>query len=306
MTTDSFLSLAYRYFAAVAEVGSVRAAARLLGVVPSAISRQVGLLEQQLAVTLFERRGRQLALTEAGAILRLGLRAAGEGLEGTLDRLAALKGLQRGRVRLATVESLSVALLPQLLQLFAQQYPGLEISVTVAGSEGVSDLVRRHEADLAFTFNPQSLEGLAVEFERSVPVGVVMAPAHALARKRQLTLADCLTFPLAWPSRQLSLRQLLDRVLPAGGVRPRPVFECNSLRLMASLARSGACLAFQTPFGIEPDLKAGLLLFRPLPDVPPGRLLLVRRTGAVSEPAAQALLSLAAQQLPRLTAVRRT
>ena len=83
LLSDSHLATGYRHFVAVATLGSVRAASRQLNVAASAISRQVGLLEAQLGIALFERHTRSLALTEAGVELLRGLQAANQTHEGT-------------------------------------------------------------------------------------------------------------------------------------------------------------------------------------------------------------------------------
>ncbi|MFN4141455.1 LysR family transcriptional regulator [Aestuariivirga sp.] len=292
------VALAYRYFMAVAETGSVRAAAREINVAASAISRQLLRLEDSLGVALFDRSGRGLALTPAGETLLRGLRQAALGHENTLDELSALKGLKRGLLRIATVESVSVSILPDVLLAFATDYPGIEVAVTVAGSEAVTTLVREHQADLGFTFNPSSLEGLEVLASRDLRLGAVLAPAHPLAKAKSLSLPDCAHFPLAWPSRGLSLRAILDSV-PAAR-RIRPAFECSSLRLMASLARRGSCIAFQTVIGIEQELAAGTLVFVPLADkrLPVDRLRLLARKGTAKRPAVEAFLAIARGHLP--------
>src|SRR5687767_14730414 len=158
MRPDSLLTTGYRYFAAVAEAGSVRGASQSLNVAASAVSRQIILLEQQFNLSLFERRGRRLKLSAAGEILLDGLKSAVQGHEATLDHLNALRGLKRGRIRIATVESSSVSALPGLLAQSATDHPGIEVVVTVAGSDAVTDLVRSHDADIGFTFNPATLE----------------------------------------------------------------------------------------------------------------------------------------------------
>ena len=294
------IAIAYRYFLAVAEAGSVRAAARDLNVAASAVSRQLQQLEQSLGAALFDRSGRGLQLTPAGEVLLRGLRQASQAHERTLDELSALKGLQRGLLRIATVESVSVSILPDMLLRFAGAYPGIEVSVTVAGSEAVTDMLREHQADLGFTFNPSSLEGLVALASSDLHLGAVMSPQHPLAKAGKLALADCLSHPLAWPSRGLSLRAILDSVPAARQVRPG--FECNSLRLMASLARRGSCIAFQTVIGIEQELAARTLVFVPLTDkrLPVDRLRLLARRGASGRPAAEAFLAIAREQLQRL------
>ena len=275
----ALIAIAYRYFMAVAELGSVRAASRELNVAASAISRQLILLQSALGNRLFDRSGRGLKLTPAGDILLRGLRRAAQGHETTLDELSALRNLTRGRLRVATVESVSAAVLPDMLEHFARSYPGIEVQVTVAGSEAVTQLVREHQAEVGFTFNPSSLDGLEVLASRDLELGAVMAPGHPLAAARKLSLADCADHPLAWPAPGLSLRAILDSV-PAAR-RLTPSFECNSLRLMAALASRGSYIAFQTVIGIESELAAGTLVFRPLSDkrLPVDRLRIVARSG---------------------------
>jgi DNA-binding transcriptional LysR family regulator len=296
----ALIAIAYRYFMAVAETGSVRAASRSLNVAASAISRQLIQLEEDLGVALFDRSGRGMMLAPAGTILLRSLLSVAQSHENTLDELSAIKGLKRGHLRLATVESISVTILPDMLLAFAKAHPGIEVSVTVAGSDAVTNLVRDHQAEIGFTFNPVSLESLATVVSRDLHLGAVMAPGHPLASARRVSLAECLSHRLAWPSRGLSLRTILDSVPAAKKVRP--AFECNSLRLMASLARRGSCIAFQTPIGIEQELASGMLVFIALTDkrLPLDRLKVVCREGAGARPAVDAFIAVAKAHLERI------
>jgi DNA-binding transcriptional LysR family regulator len=304
---ESYLAIGHRYFAAVASAGSIRAASRELNVAASAISRQLMLLEAQLGLDLFDRHGRQLRLTSAGEVLLAGLRNANAQHEAIMDQLGALRGLKRGRVRVAAVESISASLLPALLIAFGDAYPGIDVTVTVAGSDAVTELVRQHEADIGFTFNPVSLEGLAVEFTRDMQLGAIMAPGHPLAKASKLSLADCLAHPVAWPSRGLSLRAILDRALGSRRAIPQMRIECNSLRLMAALARDGKSIAFQTEIGVEDDLAAGTLVFVPLVmrKLPLDQFMVVRRSGSKARPAIDAFLAVSRQHLAVWPGVRK-
>jgi DNA-binding transcriptional LysR family regulator len=307
MRPESFLTTGYRYFVAVAEAGSVRGAAETLNVAASAVSRQVILLERQLNVALFERRGRGLKLSAAGEILLNGLKSTVQGHEVTLDHLDALRGLKRGRIRIATVESISVSALPDLLAQFATDHPGVEVAVTVAGSDAVTDLVRSHDADIGFTFNPATVEGLDVRLVQEMEIGAVMRRDHPLARERKLLFAHCLDYPVAWPARGLSLRAILDEMQASAKISPPHAFECNSLRLMAALARRGRCIAFQTRIGIEQEIADGNLVFVPLANrrIPPDRLTIVHRPGSGAGPAAGVFLNLAVRHFSGKSAVRK-
>ena len=296
----ALIAIAYRYFMAVAELGSVRAAAQDLNVAASAISRQLIQLEAALGNRLFDRSGRGLKLAPAGEILLRGLRRAAQGHENTLDELSALRKLTRGLLRIATVESVSASVLPDMLEHFMRSYPGIQVSVTVAGSEAVTQMVREHQAELGFTFNPSSLDGLEALASRDLDLGAIMSPSHPLAKAKKLSLAECADHPLAWPSPGLSLRAILDAIPAARKLRP--AFECNSLRLMASLSRRGSCIAFQTVIGIERELAAGTLVFVPLSDkrLPVDRLRLVARSGAGARPTVEAFLEIVQHDLRKL------
>lgn len=296
----ALIAIAYRYFMAVAELGSVRAASRELNVAASAISRQLIQLEDALGNRLFDRSGRGLKLAPAGEVLLRGLRRSAQGHENTLDELAALRKLTRGLLRIATVESVSGAILPDMLEHFMRSYPGIQLSVTVTGSEAATQLVREHQAELAFTFNPSSMDGLEALASRDLELGAIMAPHHPLAKAKRLSLAECAAHPLAWPSPGLSLRAILESA-PAGR-KVRPAFECSSLRLMAALASRGSCIAFQTVIGIERELAAGTLVFVLLSgkQLPVDRLRVVARPGSIARPAVKAFQGIVEHYLLKL------
>lgn len=296
---DSLLAANCRFFLLVAEAGSVRAAARQANTAASAISRQISLLEENLGIKLFDRSGRSMTLSPAGKELLHGLTASSLVHEQTLEQINALRGLKSGRIRIATVESISVSVLPSMLQDFTQQHPGLQTLVTVAGSDAVTELVRENTADVGMTFNPTGLDGLEVVDTVDLQLGAVLAPRHVLAKQETVSLRECLQHPVSWPAPGLSLRNLLDPMVRQLKLSVKPSFECNSLRLMAGLAANGACIAFQTVVGIERELAEKSLVFVPLNDkrLPADRLMLLRRQGLDGRTAANAFLEHARKHL---------
>lgn len=287
---NAILSTAFRYFAAVARAGSIRAAARELNIASSAINRQILILEETIGVALFERTGRALVLNQAGELLLTQITATGREYEDTLAAIEALKGLHSGTVRVATVESASVELLPAFLSGFNAAYPGISIELQVTGSDAVTARVKAREADIGFTFNPLSLNGLDVEYEKALQISAIVSPDHPLAARTSVSLTDCLQYPYAWPAHGLSLRTALDIARQKLERPAAPLLQANSLRVMAALARQGRCVAFQTEIGIEQQLAAGELKLLPLTDeaLPPDRFMLVRQAGRTPSLAANA------------------
>ncbi len=108
-----------RYFLAVAGAGSFSRAADRLGISQPSVSQQMRDLETALRVSLFQRRGKRILLTAAGLIFQERARAILRQLENFLDELSRDSTELRGALHLGIVPWLDVALVPQLLGLFA-------------------------------------------------------------------------------------------------------------------------------------------------------------------------------------------
>jgi DNA-binding transcriptional LysR family regulator len=292
---SAILAAAFRYFLAVAETGSVRAAAKELNIASSAVSRQIATLERLLGIQLFDRVGRGLKLSDAGALVLRNTRRTLSAYGDVVTALNAFKGLKHGRIKIATVESISVGLLPDLLAAFWQELPGIEIVVTVTGAEAVTRLIQDGEADIGFTFNPKAMDGLVIVYEQDFSIGALMSRAHPLAKRKTVSVKDCMEFPVALPARGLSLRAALERVLAQHAKGKQPRVQCNSLRLMATLARRNGCIAFQTSIGIEDDLRRKSLVLLPLSDreVPANRFVVMSEKGRTANPALTAFIEFA-------------
>ncbi len=281
--STAILSSGYRYFLAVAEAGSIRAGARELNIVSSAVNRQILMLEEDLGIRLFDRVGRGLRLSEAGQLLLRLLRETVLRHDDVVAELDTLRGLRRGRVRIAAVESLSAERLPGLLADFWRRYPGIETNLVVASADEVVRLVEDGAADMGFTFATRPLTGMRVVHHEPHELGAVLAPDHRLAAAGPIGLDDLDGEPVVLPARGLSLRAALDPALVRGRRSMVVRGECDSLRLMAALVRRSGCIGFMTEVGIERELRAGELVRRPLtdPDLLADHLCVVAREGMV-------------------------
>ncbi len=135
-----------RTFWVAAEAGTLSAAARQLGISQPTVSRQIAALEATLGVTLFERAGRGLVLTHAGA----GLRAEAQAMGAAADRLAlAAAGQSADAVGIVTVsasDAMAALVLPPIMRRVRAAAPGVQVELV--SSNALSDLLRR-EADIA-------------------------------------------------------------------------------------------------------------------------------------------------------------
>jgi DNA-binding transcriptional LysR family regulator len=135
-----------RAFCATADLGSLSAAARKLGLTQPTLSRQVAAFEAALGVTLFERIGKRLVLTDTGS----GLVDHARAMAGAADAMAlAAAGRSQdvtGRVTISATDAVSAYLLPGLVARIREKAP--QITLVIVASDSISDL-RRREADIA-------------------------------------------------------------------------------------------------------------------------------------------------------------
>lgn len=175
-----------RTFLAVLETGSARAAAVRLQVTESAVSASLAALQRDLGVTLFERHGRGLAVTEAGTVFADYARQ----ILGLLDEgvAAARQGVDAGtgRLRLAAVTTAGEYLVPGLLAGFRARHPGVEVTLQVGVRDRVLGLLADRQADVVVAGRPRPGSGLVTRGVRAnalVLVAAPQAPAHEAPRQ---------------------------------------------------------------------------------------------------------------------------
>jgi len=135
-----------RAFLATVEEGSLSAAARALGQTQPTLSRQVSSLEEDLDVTLFERVGRSLELTQSGIELLDHVRAMRDAASQISLTASGQSQTIDGQVSITASDVMSTYFLPPFLKQLRDVAPGIEVDVIASNS--VSDLTRR-EADIA-------------------------------------------------------------------------------------------------------------------------------------------------------------
>ncbi len=135
-----------RAFLVTAEEGSLSAAARALKLTQPTLSRQVAALEDELGVTLFERAGRSLILTETGLTLLEHVRIMGEAAGRVSLAASGRSEAIEGKVSITATDMVSAYVLPDVLKVLSERAPG--ITVEIVADNDVRNLQRR-EADIA-------------------------------------------------------------------------------------------------------------------------------------------------------------
>jgi len=279
-----------RYLDEVARCGSIRKASLRLNVAASAINRQLIELEEDVGSPIFERLPGGLRLTATGEILIGHVRETLREHKRALSRITALRGLMRGEVCIATNSGLAAGILADALAAFRMAHPRVKLTIRILGREEIAETVLSGEADLGLAYNiainPRLMRAAAFEFR----LGAVVAAGHPLATRRSVRLADCLDYPMVAAEPGLSLREVLDLMVPPG-VEFAPIVETNSLELMRRLARDVPNVAFLNMADVDQDLRSGSLIFVPF-DAPAAHqnVFLIHRQKGSPDPAASMVM----------------
>jgi DNA-binding transcriptional LysR family regulator len=177
---------------AVAEQGSVRAAARELGVAQPAVTRSLQELERELGVPLFERKSRGVAPTPAGIAFIRRASAVRSELDRARDEIAQMRGMTHGSVRVALSMVSHIALLPYALRPFRQRYPDVHLDIVDAVFPNVAADMDAGALDCYIGPAPDRVpEGLVIERLFDNTRVIMGRKGHPLGHARSLhELAD--------------------------------------------------------------------------------------------------------------------
>ena len=175
----------------VMEEGSFSRAAQRLGVVPSALTETIRMLELECATAIFDRKTRPVKATDAGEAFLEGARDLLDRFELSLTNLRQVGSLKRGRVAIGAAPSAVLTPLSEAITKFRIDHPGIDIIVHDDVAERLAGMVVNKTLDIALAgpgFQSAELEGRKISEDR---FGLVCHRDHQLARLlRPVVLAD--------------------------------------------------------------------------------------------------------------------
>jgi DNA-binding transcriptional LysR family regulator len=232
-------------FTAIAEHGSLRAAADALGIKPSTVSHQLKSLEDQLGTALFVRTTRSVNLTEAGRALIRGAGPAFEQLSAAVESARTTGHAARGTLKLAMPEFAYQLFLSPRLKSFCEQYPEVELELSF--TDAFTDILGE-EMHAGFRQGDRITQDMvAIRLTPPLPLCVLASPGYLQARGTPEVPEDLL---------QHSCVQY--RFQTAGGIAPwafqsregeytvdvRGNLTVNALPAMVDLAKQGLGLIY--------------------------------------------------------------
>ncbi len=217
-----------RTFLTVARHQGISRALNDLHLTQPAVSRQILALEESLGTHLFVRRGRFLALTEAGQILQQYSIRVFQLLTEAREEIDSLKGMIRGHLRISAASTVGIYMIPDVLGEFKSQYPGIEISLSISNKEDVLRNVQAGTVDIGFVGPPIPGSELAADTYLEDDLVLIVSPQHWLASRDSVS-AQILTEDVFILREQGSgTREILEEELHKAGVTLRHSMELGS------------------------------------------------------------------------------
>jgi len=176
-----------RVFETVARHGSFTKAAEELYITQPTVSSQVKQLAQAVGLPLFEQIGKQLYLTQAGRELSATCHDIFKQLDNFEMKVADLKGMKQGQLRLAVVTTAKY-FVPRLLGSFCQKYPGIDISLQVNNHQEITRRIQDNQDDLYILSQPPEDLDLCTEPFLDNPLVVVARHDHPLAKQKNVSI----------------------------------------------------------------------------------------------------------------------
>jgi DNA-binding transcriptional LysR family regulator len=249
------------YFVAVAEELNFSRAAARAGIAQPPLSQQIRHLERILGCTLFDRTGRRVRLTDAGAALLPEARRLLADAEGTATLLRRMGRGEVGALTIGFAPSTLYSPLPAAVRRFREKFPGVRVRLREIVPPEHGEMLRGGSVDVVLVREPETEEGVAAwpilveRFVAALPAG------HALAVRPSLPVSALRDEPFVLFPREIApvLYRQVTELCHAAGFEPKVVQEAHEWHTILSLVEAGLGVAL-VPDAFQ-ERRAGALAY---------------------------------------------
>lgn len=256
-----------KIFEAVARHLSFTRASEELHLTQPAVSMQIKQLEEAAGLALFEQVGKRIYLTEAGEEMERYARSILATLAEASLVFDEMKGLERGRLRIA-VASTANYFVPRLLAAFCQRYPGVKVSLDVTNRERLLEALSDNETDLVIMGKPPQSMELVAEIFMDNPLVVIAPPIHPLAGEKDISLERLQEETFLVREKGSGTRSATERFFIEHGISLSSTMEMSSSEAIKQGVEAGLGLGLLSLHTLEMELALKRLVILDVRDLP--------------------------------------
>ncbi len=251
-------------FITVAKCGSFSRAAEQLCITQPALSRQIRTLEESLGVELFNRHGRGVVVTVAGELLQVRAAQLLQDGETIREEIAAVAGEVTGRVTLGLIPSVSHSLVGDIIQQYRETFPKVSLVVEEAMSGTLQELTEQKKIDLAITYKPYQGRLLHCSSLITEQLYLIGPGDSSIAEFSDISLEDALQYPIALPSNNHGLRNILERAAADEHLSLQLDIEVNTLPWQIDIVQRGLAYTVLPMAAVRTRAKYGEVVACPI------------------------------------------
>jgi len=233
---------------AVMASGTTTHAAELMGLTQSAVSRLITQLEDELGLSIFDRRHGRLQITPEGQHFYDIARKVLDGIDQINATARDIRMLQAGALRILAMPALAYGLLPGTIGKINAQYKQVKISVGVGSRAQIEDGIASAQYDVGIATLPVDQQGIEVEDLCAVDCVAILPARHPLAAKNVITAQDLAALPFISLTSGTLFRYRVDELFATLGVRRSLLVEVPSTIMVSELVASGIGVSIVHPF----------------------------------------------------------
>ena len=211
------------------------------------------------------------------------------------EEINAIKGEQKGHLRLAAPFTTLYHLFRELLPAYIRRFPQVQLSILDRSQEGVIELVRSGEIDLGLALESTAPPGLTLKRWQRVEKVLLTPPGHPLAGLTKVTMEEIAKYPLILPPPGLKFsgRSVLEDHFRRLGVDYHVIMESSNVELSSLYVEMGLGISFATVARDLPRQERRNLAFIPLDHYfPPDYLAVIMRQDKILGPHKQAFVEM--------------
>ena len=232
-----------KYLLAIVDNGlNITAAAERLYTSQPGVSKQLKLLEEELGLQLFTRKGKSLGgITAAGKQVIERARVVMQEVENIRSLASDYYHEEEGTLSIATTHTQARYVLPEIIKAFRDQYPKVSLELHQGTSEQIADMVSANEIDFAIATGSRDLfSDLLLVPSYHWDRKVLVPNNHELTTlDRKLTLDDLAEFPLVTYVFSFGGQSSLKRAFADEGLEPDVVFTARDADVIKTYVRMG-------------------------------------------------------------------
>jgi len=250
-----------RIFKAVATEKNFTKAAELLYLSQPSLSKQIKKLEKNLDTILLNRENNRLSLTESGkTFLQYSERIlylCEESCRGLID----LKNGERGQLRVGASQTIGTYLMPQVLALFAQNYPQINLKVQVNSTRFIAKNILNNKIDIAIVggeIPTQLKKDLLVEDFVEDEFSLIISKLHPFAIKKNITKNDLYNLNFITLNSNSTIRKFIDNILIKNQIeinQLKIIMQLNSIEGIKTAVSLGVGAAFVSSAAIKKEIE---------------------------------------------------